>query len=89
MKYLSKPHQVDGWQFDPLSAQYRPSWVIEAEQTGKVFITIDKNKDSYATIVQGKATLKAVTGDWLLLHDSGEISVCPGESFENRYGLAV
>jgi len=73
MKFNSKPHSIEGFQFIGKGTVY-PDWAKAEIEKGRAFIVIN-NKDQYFEIIARRGSLKAFMDEWICKNSSGNIFV--------------
>lgn len=83
MKFKSKPHEIEAFQFKGNESEY-PNWFLELYRVGGVFITIT-NKNQYIEIITKRGSLKAFMGEWICKNSSNNLFVLSEEELKNGF----
>lgn len=65
-----------------------PEWFQHAFTTGKAFVVIDKDKESYIYVENKRGKYKGFMGDWVVMDEFGHLHIVSETTFDKRYELA-
>ena len=89
MKYRTKPSLVDAFQFTPDAEMFAPEWFMKMAQDETVYI--DRIIEDGAVRVYGctistpAGRMKAKTGDYIILENTGDVRILKPAQFRQQY----
>jgi len=84
MKFKSKPHTIEAFQFTGRDIK-PPKWFVEAYEKGQAIVTLDYKDISYIVVVTKSGTHKAFIGDWVCINASNTMFVLSDEELKRGF----
>ena len=88
MKFRSKPHTIEAFQFKADLKQEYPDWFIEAMKIGKVFVVIN-SKEQFISVETKGGVHKAYSGDWVCWNADLTLFVMSDKEIQNNFEMIV
>lgn len=82
IKYKAKPVVVNAWHFTADNFNSRPKWVIQAEMTGVLTITLNPDKESYITFKNG---VRVPLNNYIIKDNRGHFFDVDMTSFDEKF----
>jgi len=83
MKFRSKPHEIDAFQFESKQTK-PPQWFLDLVPKNTVAVVINASEE-YISVHQGVTYQKARVGDWIAKDDTGRITVLSQKEMDAKY----
>jgi len=88
MKFRSKPHTIEAFQFKADLKQEYPDWFMEAMKIGKTFVVIN-SKEQFILVETKGGEHKAYTDSWVCLNSHNTMFVMSDEEIKNNFEMIV
>lgn len=80
--YEYNPLQIEAFQWE-LDAEF-PDWFMDMKESGKIFVVLNLNSDSYIFVENKRGKYKGMISDWICRDEFGHVFIISQKTFNLR-----